>query len=376
MNDQLIDRVLPALFAGALLVSAAQAEEAEVTKVDGAILRGVEIVQDGLKELSYKRGSRKATIPSLEVRSITWKKTPDSFARAEIAMENGDAETAANLFAEAADQGKSDAFKAASRFLAVDALVKAAGASANKARTAAQAAQRWCDDHPQHRLQTTALRLLGRAEMTAGNAPTAKLAFEKLEKLATSNALGPIWIGEAKLGQGLALMAQKQFGDARKTFVGAYTIVSRLDPKTMPEATPLSVQIKIAQGECYIEEGKLEDARRFYEGLSSLATRSPAFKTASLCGLGQALYQQGVKDKDIKKLRNAQKLFAEVSATDLLDGDTSAKALYLMGRTLLALGKDHEGKDYASRAMGIFRQIQTCYSDSRWATLARKALGG
>jgi tetratricopeptide (TPR) repeat protein len=367
-------RSAPLFLAVAALAAPALAQGDEIVRKDGAIIRGVEVASETLKEVTYKQGRSDETIPAIEVRTINWGNTPDSFARAQIAVGRGDLETAANLFAEAADRGEGAAFKVAARFLAVDALVKSAGAAPERARTAAQAAQQWVDANGEHRLAPNALVLLGNAQIAAGNGDAALAAFQKLEQMAMSNTLGPLWSGEAKYGQAIALTAKKDFSQARQVFTAAYAQVSRLDPKAEPDALALSVRIKIGQGEAFIAQGDLRGARSFYEELNSLGARDPAFRAASLCGVGQALLEQGKKENDANLLRQAQQKFAEVSATDLLDGETSAKALYLLGRTMLTLGSEKEGKDVSSRAIAIFRQVVQSYPNSRWAMRARKEL--
>ncbi len=69
-------------------------------------------------------------------------------------------------------------------------------------------------------------------------------------------------------------------------------------------------------------------------------------------------------------MREAQLLLARVSATDLFEGETTAKSRYLLAKTILLLGKTHEGPDYASRAEQLFDSVAKDFPDSTWGLLA------
>ncbi|MFQ5506623.1 MAG: hypothetical protein ACE5F1_17775, partial [Planctomycetota bacterium] len=348
----------------------------KITKTNGQVIRGVLVLAETLESITYSRGSKEQSVPAKYVQAIHWDPAPEAYARALFNMERGDFGTAANLFAEAADKSDRPALQADAGFRAAEALYLDASSEAAKAAQAAGQLKSWLDKNPEHRRMPRAYELLGESLLLSGELDHAIDAFGKLEKKVNDAGLGPVWLARCKCGLGRAYIVKKDFLKARQAFQTASASLSAQSESTDPEVLNLSIAARIGEGECLIAEGRNRDAQQYFDRLQSTARvkRNDALYSAALCGKGQAIFEAAAPGKKDRELRDAQLCFAEVTATDLLDGDSTAKALYFLGRTILILGKEHEGKGYSSMAEACFEHVTRQFRHSRWAFLARKAL--
>lgn len=348
----------------------------KITKTNGQVIRGVKVLAETHESITYSRGSKEQTVPSKEVQAIHWDPAPEAYARALFNMERGDFGVAANLFAEAADKTDRPALKADAGFRAAEALYLDASSEAAKAAEAAKQLETWLDENAEHRRMTRAFDLLGKSLLLASKVDEAITAFAKLAKNVNDKGLGPIWLARSQCGLGQAHIAKKDFLKARQAFQMASASLSAVSSSEDREVLDLAVAAKIGEGDCLIAEGRNRDAKQYFDRLqgTARAQRNDALYSAALCGKGQAIFEAAAPARKIRELRDAQLCFAEVTATDILDGEATAKALYFLGRTILILGKEHEGKGYSSRADACFEHVTQQFRKSRWAFLARKAL--
>ena len=337
---------------------------------DGKVHRRVEVTSATLDEVKFKRRGKETALAGKDVVEVIYSDSDDTYGRAVFAMGRRDYARAANLFEEAKGKSSRDVVKAYASFQAGVALYWAATSDASLANSAADKLESWTGTNGSHRNMPAALERLGQAWLLVGDADKANAAFAKLGTLAASKNLPVSWSARAKFGQGQAYVAKKDFSNARTAFVGASATLSTVDPKADPDAADLAVSAKVGEGECYIHEGRFREAENFFSQMEGNRS-NPALAAAGTCGKAQALFEKALKDKDMGTVRQAQKEFAKVSATDLSDGDASAKATYFLARTLITLGKDKEGADFNQRAQSMLDQVMVNYPNSRWAVKAR-----
>ena len=132
----------------------------------------------------------------------------------------------------------------------------------------------------------------------------------------------------------------------------------------------LQTEARVMQGETFIDQKFYDDALAYFRTLA--ASGGAGLKAAAKTGQGQILYLQGKDKKDVRILRQAQLALAEAAIESDTNPPTSAKALFYMGKVLLALG-DKEDKGLA-RAKSYFQSVRISYPKTHWATLAKKEL--
>ncbi|MEZ5989639.1 MAG: tetratricopeptide repeat protein [Planctomycetota bacterium] len=348
------------------------APDDRITTADGKILRRVEVLSETLTEVKYKKGGKEESMPYADVLDVEYTPAPDSYLRGVAALERGDLATAANLFQDAASGADRPALGAHAGFRAVKTLVAAAAQDPTQASIAAQAAATWLAANAEHRQAPEAHRLHGQALLLAGEGAKALAAFQALEDLARTKNLKQVWIARARFGIAEAQVRAKEFQKAREAYQGAAATLRAMDLSSDIEAARLAVAAEVGVGETFMEDGHADEALRYFQGLEMKASNDADLRNAAVCGRSAALCEVGAASKDLDKLRAAQEGLARVSATDVLDGDSSVKALYYLGRCLLALG-DHE-PDGARRARRYFELVVQSYPGNRWAAYAQKEL--
>lgn len=364
-----------AVLGGLALPQHSTAQSDVIRKTDGQALRKVEILSETLDKVTYKARKKEQSVNAIDVAETSYGGVGEALERARYASEKGDHTRAANLYQEVADSAKRDALRAWASFWAARQLYLGSAGNPSASGVAASTMESWLSSNSEHRLVPLARETLGQAQLAAGKNDAAQSAFAELGKIARSKNLGPMWVARAKFGEAQSLIAGAKFADARTAFVAASATLSA-EVAANRDAANLSVAAKTGEGECYLAEKRNKEAQDFFRRLKSSASRNPMLAAAASCGEAQALFEAAKAKKDIKGMRRAQVLLAEVSATDVSDGDASPKAVYLLGQVIMTLGSENEGKDFRQRARGMFQQVVDSYPASRWALAARKALKG
>ncbi len=346
----------------------------QIRKIGGQAIRNVEILEEGILEVKYKRGGKENTVPSDEVLSIDWNPIPDSFQRAVLAEERGEYHLAANLFEDAASNSSRAPLKAESEFRAAKALTLHAQGNPSQADAAISALQAWLKKNPAHRRTPEGYQLLGDVLLLAKKPKEALAVFDKLDKLANEKSLSPAWSARGTFGKGRALVQMKKFQKARGAYLSASTSLSSLAKNGDLKIQALLVAAKVGEGECYISEGRFKDARRYFANLQTKAGPKSLLFPAAQCGEGQALFEMGKEEKDQGLLRKAQILFSQVSATDIHNSDATAKARYLLAKLILLLGKKGEGNDFGVRSTLLLEDVAQGFPNSPWGIKAQAML--
>jgi hypothetical protein len=371
---------VPCLLLASLAVCAAPASAQKkpkdtIHKKSGGSLRAVEVLEMTISSIKYDRaGGGAGELPSFDLAGIDWFEPPEAFGLAAAAMARGDAETAANLFQEAAAQTQREVLKTECQFLGARALTLAMGNDKAKATAAITALQGFLDKAEKGFRSPEAKLLLGRAHRVNGDAEAAAKLFGEVESAAVAEGFGLIWQGKAKVEQALALRAQGKFNEARMAFQSAEQAIDSALTQPGPDAAELQslkLLAVVGLGETYVEENKHDEAKRYFAGLA--AKGGPA-RAAALAGEAHAIYLQALPKKDVPGLRTAQLKAAEATVADAASDEPTAKSLYLQGMILLALGPSAESDTYRTRAADYFDSVVRYYPNSPWAAAARTEL--
>ncbi len=346
----------------------------QIRKIGGQAIRNVEILEEGILEVKYKRGGKENTVPSDEVLSIEWKPVPDAFQRAALAEERQEYHLAANLYEDAASATNRAPLKTACEFRAAKALAFHALGNPSQADAAVSSLKAWIQKNPSHRNTPLGLKLLGDVLLLAQKPKEALAEFDKLDKLSNEKSLSPAWSARGTFGKARALVQMKDFQKARGAYLAASTSLSSLAKSGDPNIQALLVAAKVGEGECFIAEGRYKDARRFFSSLRTKASPLSLLAAAAQCGEAQALFEMGKTEKDKRLLRKAQVLFSEVSATDIHNSEATAKARFLLAKLILLFGKEGEGNDFGVRSTLLLEDVALGFPNSTWGMKAQAML--
>lgn len=382
-------KTLTSLFAGAILgvaplfcaTATAQAPVKDaLIKKSGERIRGVEVLDVGLDVVKFRRGGSDSEMPAMQLLQIEWTEPPEAMELGRGAMERGDTSAAANFYQEAATRAAEAGRKALEqecRFLAARALAAGVGSDASKAGAARDALKVFVDGAGKAFRSPEARLLLARTTRLAGDAAASETLLKGIEEAALVEGWGLIWDARAKFEKAIALVEQGKGTEARIAYQAVASVVdASLGSASGPDAVELQslkMLALVGQGETYLKEDKIAEAKAFFAKLAT-AGGGAGSRAAALAGEAHALLLQTAGKPDTKSLRDAQLKAAEAILLDHTSGDTTAKALYVQGRLLLALGSANESDNYKQRARSYFDSVVRYYGTSPWANEARLEL--
>ncbi|MEZ5962671.1 MAG: hypothetical protein R3F56_02380 [Planctomycetota bacterium] len=351
-----------------------------LVKRSGERLRAVEVLDLGSETISYRKAGSESTMPAIQLSHVEWTEPPDAYDLARAALDKGESEAAANYFQEAsgkAGEAGRKALELECKFLAARALALGMGREAARGTAAQTALQAYLDAAPSGFRVPEARLLKARALRVAGDAAGAEAALKAFEEDALKQSWGLIWDARAKLERAQLLLEMNKAAEARSAFQGVKSAVdAALGSATGNDALELDslkMLAVVSEGETYLQEKKLDDAKRYFASLASTSTANPV-KAAALAGEAHATVLATAGKADVRALRDAQQKLAQAIVLDSANADTTAKALYLQGQILTTLGPDHEADSYKQRAHDYFETVVKYYGSSPWANEARAAL--
>ncbi len=369
--------------AAVLLVATATAQAPirdALIKKSGERIRGVEILQIGLDVVKFRRGTTESEMPALQLLQVEWTEPPEAMELGRAAMARSDTAAAANFFQEAATRSAEAGRKALEqecRFLAARALALGMGSDATKAGAARDALKAFVDVAGKAFRSPEARLLQARATRVAGDAAGSESQLKAIEEAALVEGWGLIWDARAKLEKAIALVEQAKGTEARVAYQAVSSVVdAAIGSASGPDAQELQSMKMLAlvgQGETYLKENKVAEAKDFFAKLAN-GGGGPTARAAALAGEAHAILLQASASGDIKSMRDAQQKAAEAVLLDSASGDTTAKAMFVQGRLLLALGANGESDNYKQRARDYFDSIVRHYGSSPWANEARLEL--
>jgi hypothetical protein len=380
-------RSWPGLTAGVLAgvlaaasVTAQKSHKDTLVKRSGETLRGVEIIQLGSENVTFRRAGAESSLPANQVSHVEWTEPPDAFDLGRGALDKGDSAAAANFFQEAATKAAEAGRKALEldcKFMAARALALGMGRDANRAKEAQTALQAYFDAAPDGFHLPEGRLLHARALRVAGDAAAAEAALKEFEQTALNKGWGLAWDARAKMERARLLLDQDKPSEARTALQAVKSAVdAALGSATgndAEELKSLKMLAVVSEGETYLRDNKLDEAKRYFAQLASGSTENTV-RAAALAGEAHALVLANSAKKDVKALREAQQKLAQAIVLDTANADTTAKALFLQGQILTMLGPEYEAENVKQRARDYYQTVVKHYSSSPWANDARTAL--
>jgi len=376
-------RAIPTILAAAAFclptLTAQKAIKDTLVKRSGERIRAVEILELGSENVTYRSGGTDSSMPTIQLSHVEWTEPPDAYDLGRGALDKGDSEAAANFFQEAAAKAAEAGRKALEldcKFMAGKALALGMGADAKRAGAALTGLQAYLDAAPNGFHVPEARLLKARAQRIGGDAAGAEAGLKEFEELALKQGWGLAWDARAKLERAKLYLEQNKAADARTAFQGVKSAVDaalgHATGNDARELESLKMLAVVSEGETYLREKKLDEAKRYFAQLATTSTANPV-RAAALAGEAHAAVLAASKT-DVKQLREAQLKLAQAVVLDSANADTTAKALFLQGQILTTLGPEHEADNFKQRARDYFETVVKYYGSSPWANEARTAL--
>jgi len=334
---------------------------------DGSSIDNVQVVSEGLKEVTYKEGNKEKTVDSATVVAVEFEKKPKEVDEAEGLIGEEDFQGAVEGFEAYVEEvlGKKSpgSYKWAPAYAAWKAVeMRARLADLAGLRTAAESVVKNFADT---RYATRAYLAKAEAELQLGQAPAAQATLAEFAALVESQGLGKRWELECKLSQVEA--DDKSKGDARRSEFEKVAAAAGDFPATRARAQVL------------VGESFLADARGNAGAAKDLRTKAKsAFQkaiddkdaprealAAAYCGLGESLFLLGADADDKAQLQQAALALLRVTTTYRESGQQVARALFLAMRSFDLMQDPRRKADMRGELLALF-------PNSSWAAEAKK----
>ncbi|MHC4893205.1 MAG: tetratricopeptide repeat protein [Planctomycetota bacterium] len=334
------------------------------------------VISNGLEGVVIETDGRERTIEAANVVRVQLNQVPAAYRDGIKLAAGGDHTAAATSFQSAAeDRDASEPAKAAARHRAASALLEGTATDPGRAKLAVLEAERFLADHPDNREVPEVQLLLGRAQWLAGDAASAASTFEGLFRQASGETAttgyrielcyeAGLLGAHAALAAGDSAKAQELLAGLESNLPGVIGALEADDAR-VPALEALRARAQLGEGHVLLAGGKAAQARSFFQARLD-AGEVASERSAAQVGLALALELEG-------SAREAQLLFAQVTATAVDSGDVVAAALVGLARTSLAAG-DSGARDLARTWLEEVRDRHGASLSAREAHEALSAL--
>lgn len=351
----------------------ASARADTITLLDGKTLENVTIVNETLKEVSFKQDGKSKVTPSDGVAAIDYKKKPKLVDQADQMARDGDiggAMDTLDLYVKGLFEGNVKEPLAWAPAYAMQRLVELC-ASVGDGEGVIEAADLLITKAPDSRHVTKALLAKATAQSDARKSKEALATIADLRKLIDTQALGQLWRLEADLAEALADPALA--GSKRRARVVEIAGLAGKDYPTVAN------RARVAEGESYIE-GENKDftkAKAIFQAIVEDPKADNPTLAGAFTGLGDCLFSQAI---DLQKANKdggatfsaAVEAYMRVVVLYPEQVRYRAKSMFLAGRAFEFLGDDVS----KARARQLYRSVMRDFRESPWAGEAKKQMGG
>jgi tetratricopeptide (TPR) repeat protein len=340
-----------------------------IHKTDGKTIEDVDILEETLQQIVFKKGKNESSVPSAEVLSVKFSQMPKMIDEAEAMLVEEDIFGALdNLDAYVDDQieKRNERRKWAPAFAAwraVELRIELADYEG-----IIEAANRLINHFPNSRYLPPAYLAMANAQVQSRKRTQAGQTLTALANLISSKSLSRRWDLECRLAQ-VQNDASKS-GDKKREEI--------LDVITAANAYPtVKNRASVAMGETYIEEAQgaiantpkgaelREQAREIFQGIVDEFKADDETLAGAYSGLGDCLYYGGASDLDQDKLKEAVKHYLRVITVYRSQSRYVPRALFHAMRCFDLLEDPQRRND-------MKRTLLTLYPDSSWASEAEK----
>lgn len=347
------------------------------SKRDGSVqvLSGL-VTANGLDQVVVQVGGKDTKFESDLVLRITWGDVPSTFKDGRTYFGRDQfADAAAQFRLAAGDSAARDVVRASARLWAAQSLLRWGSSDPLHFSEAAEEAAKFLSDHPSNRDVPEARALQARAKWLAGQTADAAQAYKSLfaewkAEGATAGYRRELCF-EAGLNAARALLAAappdtlgaRELYSSLDRGVGA--ALADLDANAPGRARLMRLQDEAQLGDGFAElaAGNAKKAASFFQAKLSANGISDTLRHGASFGLAQALAADG-------KSRDAQLLFATVSALDHSDRDRAAAAQVALAEVGLKLADP----DATPQARLLLETVVKTQGDTLAAAKAREML--
>lgn len=354
---------LPALFLAPLLL-ASSATPDTIYLVDGRSLDNVEIATETLKEITYREGSKRETVPSEKVLRVRYKTLPQLVDRAEVAAKEGQlVDAVADLetyLAGLASSGRRERLEwapayAAHRVVRLNLLL-------GEHAKAAAAADRLIQSFPQSRYVPAAYLGKAQAQLEQGNRAGAEKTLDDLIALVGRDSLSARWRLEAQLA--------KVLGNADLRGPQKREALIRISGEAGREFPTVRNKADVAEAEVLLAAKQPDDAEKIFNRVLADPQADGATLAAAYTGLGDVLYQRAATQQGEQAkgtFRQALLAYMRVVVNHPDQVAYVPKAMFYAGRSFDQIGAEDARDNSRKLYLAIVRQ----YPGTNWASEAR-----
>ncbi|MEO6711211.1 MAG: hypothetical protein ABI054_13385 [Planctomycetota bacterium] len=355
------------------LAFAAGSRADTITLADGKTLENVTVVNETLKEVSFKQEGKSKTIPSETVASVEYVKKPKLVDQADSSAKDGDIGGAIDSFETYVSgliEGKGKEPMLWAPGYAMQRLIELS-ASVGDTEGVVVAADRLIKNAPESRYLPAAYLSKATALADDKKNKEALAAIADLRSLINTKELGQRWKLEADLAEVLADASLA--GSKRRARV---IEISGLAGKDYPM---VANRARVAEGESYTE-GETKDftkAKALFQQIAADPKADKPTLAGAYTGLGDCLFAQALDlqkaNKDANEaFKSAVDTYMKVVVLFPEQVRYRAKSMFLAGRAFEFIGDDVS----KARARQLYRSVIREFKQSSWAEDAKKQMGG
>ena len=353
------------LTAGLLLAGSLQAQSGkdQVGWVDKSgrakTFTGI-ITENTLERTVIQVGDTERRVDSDAVTLVSFGAVPPAYGEGVAYFDRSDFSTAAARFQVAAtDASASESVKAAARFRAGQAWMRAGAQSSDAFINAVDQLERFVSDNPANRSLPLATYYLGRAKWLGGDPQAAADLLRGLfQNRATAGYPAVVCYqagtvaAQALIAAGDPASAKSLFAEVQPALASHLASLDSTDSQRY-KLSNLEADALLGEGFCLLAEDKASQAKSFFSSKLSSADHSTALSYGARLGLAESQLTLG-------ETRAAQLDFAKVSALDHSSNDRVARAMLGLAECALKLPDSASNQD----AKLLLESIQDQFGDT------------
>lgn len=359
------------LGAAAALLLAPFATADKIFTADGKAIEDVQVLEEGVSEITYRDGRNERTVKTETVVDIVYEDVPRDIANGVTMVEEDDLFGAIQTYDSYVTRILAgDIRETRRRWAPANAAWRIVGLyeSLGELEEAATAAQRVITSFPDSRYMPMAYMAKADAEYWSGNAETAQRTLADFKSVIESKSLAERYAIEVDLA--LIMTNDSLVGQGRRTALSQ--IVKRAGDKYVTVKNRALVAIgESALDDVTAKRGTAGDLIPVALDHFQRVIDDPLAENVTLAGAysgkGDCLFQQGAKAQDQAKLKEALLCFLRVAAVYPEQTRYVPKSLFYAGRCFDLFGTEQG----AERAQQMYAEVWFRFQGTKWANEAK-----
>lgn len=335
--------------------------------LDGKSIQNVQVVSEGLKEVTYKEGKSDKAVPSDAVLAVDYEKKPKPIEEAEASLVEEDLDGARETYEAYVEAALAKAVPAQFKWAPPQAAWRALElrAALVDLEGVKAGAKRLIQGFPESRFVPMAYLAKAKAELSSGQATQAQETLGELSGLVNAQSLAPRWALECRLGQ-IQADASLKPESRRNEFERV-----QAEARDLPQ---LQARAQVLIGETFLAEAAAnqagskplrEKAKEAFEKVVEEDRASRSDLAAAHAGLGETLFLQGADASDKVLLQDALLHLLRVATLFREEGEVVARSFFYAMRCFDLLPDPR-------RKVEMKRELLARYPSTSWAEQAKK----